>query len=107
MATMQHNRQMTPAPGRVMSGFERDCRCLMRAHSRACLAMLPDHCGPKARDLFRMVEIEGRPLAQAAGTLGLGPDAARELLAETRREVAALLAASLGAAGGSDGVGTG
>ncbi len=100
---MHDDRLTTARSGPGMGSFERGCRCLLRAQSRACLGMLPDRCGPKARDLFRLVEIEGRPLSHAARILGLGPDAARELLAETRRQVAMLLAHSLAAGDASAG----
>lgn len=75
--------------------FGAEFRTVVDALFCACIAKMQGREERLHRELFRLVEIEGRPLAQAAGALDLGVPAAKRMLAKTRHDIAVLMALGL------------
>jgi DNA-directed RNA polymerase specialized sigma24 family protein len=90
------------------SGFESpdanldpELREILNALFCSCLEELPAKNTGLGRDLFRLIEIDGQTLDAAANRLGIGLQAAEQMLAKTRREVAVLLVLGLGTPSGA------
>lgn len=75
--------------------FGAEFREIVNALFCACLERTETREKRLSRELFRLVEIDGRPLADAAGALGLAVSEAREMRARTRRDIAVLMALGL------------
>tara|TARA_R110002051_G_scaffold7035_3_gene33029 strand:- start:4753 stop:5097 length:345 start_codon:yes stop_codon:yes gene_type:complete len=61
-----------------------------------CLEGLQAENGLLRRDLFRLTEIEGQPIAKAASALDIDLRLAEQLLTQTQREIAVLMVLGLG-----------
>ena len=87
---------------RSCSGFDRaelsddeELRAILDALFCTCIEDLSTQDTLQHRDLFRLAEIEGQALPDAARALGLDVEEAERMLTKTRREVALLLVLGL------------
>lgn len=75
--------------------FDAEFRGIVNALFCACLAAQESRADRLARELFRRVELEDKPLTEAAGELGVKVPEAGEILGKIRRDIAVVLALGL------------
>ena len=75
--------------------FDAEFRAVVNAMFCACLAAREDRADHLARELFRQVDLQNRPLVEAADALGVAVSEAREIIGKVRRDIAVVLALGL------------
>lgn len=75
--------------------FDAEFRGIVNALFCACLAAQEGRANRLARELFRRVELENKPLTESAGQLEMKVPEAREILGKIRRDIAVVLALGL------------
>lgn len=75
--------------------FDAEFRAVVNALFCACLGASESRTDLLARELFRRVDLQDRPLDEAAGELGLAVSDASEILGKVRRDIAVVLALGL------------
>ena len=98
---MAHSKPTCSLPGVAGTHLDPELRGILNALFCVCLEDLQASDVPLRRRLFHLTEIDGQSLKVAARTLEIDHRDAKNLLRQTRREIAVLMAVGLGAPSGA------